>query len=62
MRYEVKIGVPGNTFIRNVVVEAPDELTAALRTGLQVAGNHSQIEVLAIRSEQEAYAPVLDPE
>ena len=50
MRYEVRIGVPGNTFSRSIVVEAPDELTAAYRAGKDV---DSQIEVLAIRSEAE---------
>ena len=62
MRYEVKIGVPGNTFTRNVVVEAPDELTAAYRAGLQSSAIHSTVVVLAIRSEEEFAFPVLGPE
>lgn len=59
MRYEIAIGYPGEGYVGTQVVEAPDELTAAYRVGLN---RDTDLEVLAIRSEEEALFPVLAPE
>lgn len=63
MKYEVQIGVPGNTFRRNIVVEAPDELTAAYRAGHPADRRDIiTLEVIAIRSEEETHFSALGPE
>lgn len=52
MKYEVKIGSPTSDFSRVIVVEAPDELTAAYRAGLPARQrDFTTLEVLATRSE-----------
>lgn len=59
MRYEIKIGYPGSGLSEVQVVEAPEGLTAAYRAGLN---RDTDLVVLDIRTEEEAYYPVLPPE